>query len=294
MSQQHHGAPREARNVASSAGTGQALHFFVAMAPSGVEIAETIHFGGAEKADVHAALLQQAHHVEHRAALRGTAQIRRIAHGVEQFGGRSFAEHAIFKKAHRTRRVRAARDEEGEHRQAHADEYEFAISDFTRGSGYHQFTEGVATRREIGFGASHYDCALSFFRMSQAQREYCAINFLRMAAQPPETVCGALWNLHWCGRAERAAENRQPVSQSRRLCRHQCPWKLGLRFSKNAFRPSRQSCDSKQCRCRRISSSSAASRSLRCSLLMRCFTSRCASPAPVAMLSASFLVSASN
>src|SRR5277367_489314 len=214
MSQQHHGAPREARNVASSAGTGQALHFFVAMAPSGVEIAETIHFGGAEKADVHAALLQQAHHVEHRAALRGTAQIRRIAHGVEQFGGRSFAEHAIFKKAHRTRRVRAARDEEGEHRQAHADEYEFAISDFTRGSGYHQFTEGVATRREIGFGASHYDCALSFFRMSQAQREYCAINFLRMAAQPPETVCGALWNLHWCGRAERAAENRQPVSQS--------------------------------------------------------------------------------
>src|SRR5271169_4442605 len=56
MSQQHHGAPREARNVASSAGTGQALHFFVAMAPSGVEIAETIHFGGAEKADVHAAL----------------------------------------------------------------------------------------------------------------------------------------------------------------------------------------------------------------------------------------------
>jgi hypothetical protein len=130
------------------------------MAPGGIEIAETIYFGGTEKANVHAALLKQAHDVQHRAALRGTSKIWRIAHGVEKFAGGSFAQHAIFKEADGAWGVRATRDEKGEHRQTHADEYEFAISDFTRGGGYHQFAESVAASGEIGFGTSHQDCDL--------------------------------------------------------------------------------------------------------------------------------------
>src|SRR5271156_6787791 len=155
VSQQHYGAAREAGDVTRSAGTGQALHFLVAVAPGGVEIAEAIYFGGAEKAYVHATLLQRAHHVEHSAALRGAAQIGRIAHGVEKFGGGSFAENAIFKKADGAGGMRAARDQEREHRQAHADENEFAIADFASGGGYHQFAKGVAASGEVGFGTSH-------------------------------------------------------------------------------------------------------------------------------------------
>jgi hypothetical protein len=160
VSEQHYRTAREASDVASTARTRQALHFFIAMAPGGIKIAETIYFGGAEKAYVHSALLKEAHYVQHRAALRGAAQIWWIAHGVEKFAGGSFAQHAIFKEADGAWGVRATRHEKGEHRQTHADEYQLAIGDFTRGGGYHQFAESVAASGEIGFGASHQDCAL--------------------------------------------------------------------------------------------------------------------------------------
>jgi hypothetical protein len=163
------------------------------MAPGGIEIAETIYFGGAEKANVHAALLQQAHDVEHCTALRGATKIRRIAHGVEKFGGGSFAEHAIFKEADGVWSVRTTRHEKGEHRQTHADENEFGIGDFARGGGYHQLAEGVTTRGKIGFGTSHQDCALFIFRRSRWRQGNCSIGFLRMAASPLKpfvTLCG--------------------------------------------------------------------------------------------------------
>src|SRR5271169_6716544 len=47
VSEQHNRAPREAGYVTRAAGTRQALHFLVALAPGGIEIAEAIHFGGA-------------------------------------------------------------------------------------------------------------------------------------------------------------------------------------------------------------------------------------------------------
>src|ERR1700721_3497486 len=111
------------------------------MAPGGIKIAETIYFGGAEKAYVHSALLKEAHYLQHRAALRGAAQIWWIAHGVEKFAGGSFAPHAIFKEADGAWGGGARRHEKGEHRQTHADEYQLASGG-------------------IGFGASHQDCAL--------------------------------------------------------------------------------------------------------------------------------------
>ena len=160
VGEQHYRTASEAGDVACSAGAGQALHFFIAIAPGGVEIAEAIYFGCAEKADVHAALLQQTHHVEHGAALRCGAKIRWIAHSVEKLGGGSFAENAIFKQADCARSVRAAGYEKGKHRQAHANENQFTVADFARGGGYHEFAECVATRGEIGFGTNHQDCAL--------------------------------------------------------------------------------------------------------------------------------------
>jgi hypothetical protein len=188
VSEQHHCAAREAGNVASTSGTWQALCFLIAMAPSGIEIAETIYFGGAQEANVHAALLQEAHYVQHRAALRGVAQIWWIAHGVEKFGGGSFAEHAIFKEADGAWGVSATRDDKSQHRQTHADENEFTIADLTRGGGYHQLAEGVTTRGQIGFGTSHQDCAPFIFSRRRGQPGYCSSEFLRIAAQSSKAV----------------------------------------------------------------------------------------------------------
>src|ERR1700722_1120537 len=154
MSEQDDGAASQAGDIAGSAGTGEALHFVVAVAPSGIEISEAIDFGGAEKADVDAALLEEIHDVEHLAALGCVQDIRWIAHGVEQFGGRSFANDAVFEKSDGQGGVGATCDKEREHGQAHADEDDFAIVNFARGGGHHQLTEGVKATGGFGFLAT--------------------------------------------------------------------------------------------------------------------------------------------
>ena len=57
VSEQNDGAAGQAGDVAGSAGAGQALAFVIAVTPGGIEISEAVDFGGAEKADVDAALL---------------------------------------------------------------------------------------------------------------------------------------------------------------------------------------------------------------------------------------------
>src|SRR5437667_10171521 len=52
----------------------------------GVEIAEAVHFGGAEESEINASGLQQSHDAEHIQALGGAEDVRRIGHGVNQFG----------------------------------------------------------------------------------------------------------------------------------------------------------------------------------------------------------------
>ncbi len=39
----------------------------IVLAFGGIQISEAIHFGGAKKSDVHTALLEKSHHVQHRA-----------------------------------------------------------------------------------------------------------------------------------------------------------------------------------------------------------------------------------
>ena len=157
MRQQNHRAARETGDVARAARAGEPLHFIVAVAPRRTQIAEAIDFRSTEKTHVHAALLQQTHDVEHRAALGRFVNIRGIAHGVEKFGGRRLANDAIFEKSDGPRRVRAARDEEGEHGKAHAYKNNFAVANFPRGGGNHQFAEGVGARGAIRFGAMSHD-----------------------------------------------------------------------------------------------------------------------------------------
>jgi hypothetical protein len=144
-------APRETSDVASAAGAGEALHFVVAMTPGGIEIAEAIDFRCAEKTYVNASLLQQTHHIEHLAALGGAANICGIAHGVKKLGRRRLANDSIFKKSNGTRRMRASRNQEREHRKAHAYEDDFPIENFTRSGSDHKFAEGVGPRGAIGF-----------------------------------------------------------------------------------------------------------------------------------------------
>ena len=108
--EQDDGALRQTCDVARAARARQALHFAVTIAPSGIQIAEAIYFSGAEKTELHAALLQERHHVEHLAALSCAANIRGIGHGIEQFGRRSFAYEAILVKTDSPGRMRPLRD----------------------------------------------------------------------------------------------------------------------------------------------------------------------------------------
>jgi hypothetical protein len=151
VGEQDNRAAGEAGDVAGSAGTGEALHFVVTMAPGGIEISEAIDFGCAEEADVDAALLEKIHDVKHLAALGGVQNIWRVAHGVEKFGGGIFANDTVFEKSDGAGRMGAARDEKGEHGEAHADEDDFAVVNFARCGGHHQFAEGVGASGSFGF-----------------------------------------------------------------------------------------------------------------------------------------------
>jgi len=151
VGEQDNRAAGEAGDVAGSAGAGETLHFVVTMAPGGIEISEAVNFGGAEEADVDASLLQEIHDVEHLAALGSAEDVRRVAHGVKQLGGGSLTNDAVFEQANRAGSMGAASDEKGEHGKAHADEDDFAIVNFARGGGHHQFAEGVGACGGFGF-----------------------------------------------------------------------------------------------------------------------------------------------
>src|SRR5580704_5309504 len=120
MGKKHDSTFREARNVARASRSWQSLHFAIAMSPRAVQIAEAIHFRGTQKTHVDAALLQQAHHIEHLATLRRRAEVGRIAHSVEKFFGGSLADDPVFEETDSTRRMRSPRHKECQHRQPHS------------------------------------------------------------------------------------------------------------------------------------------------------------------------------
>ncbi len=144
MRQQHHRALRQARDVARATRTRQAHGAAVALPPDSVQVAEAVHFGGAQKTNLHASLLQQPHHVEHRAAKRRAAQVDRIAHSENRLIVGSLADDAVFVEPDGARRVRAFRHGKSQQRQAHPDEDPLAIVDLPRGGSHHQFAGGIS------------------------------------------------------------------------------------------------------------------------------------------------------
>jgi hypothetical protein len=111
-----------------------------------VQVAETVNFGGAEKSQMHASGLQQAHDAEHVQTLRSTENIWRIGHGVDEFGRWRGADHTVFKQADRLRSMGAFCHDESDERKAHADEHNFSVADFAGGGGDHQLAGGVSQR----------------------------------------------------------------------------------------------------------------------------------------------------
>ena len=171
--EQDDGALRQTCYVARAARARQTLHFAVTIAPRGIQIAEAIDFGRAEKTELHAALLQKGHYVEHLAALSCAANIRWVGHGVKQFRRGSFANQAILVETDGARRMSPLRDEKCEHWQPHADEDEFAIGDFSRRGGDHDFARGVSARCYLAFAIR---CGHRFlYRRATTAR--CAIPF---------------------------------------------------------------------------------------------------------------------
>ncbi len=90
-------ALRQASNVTRASGAREPHRLSVPAAPRCVEIAKAVDLRRAQKADVHAALLQQSHHRNHIPAIRSLKQIRRISHGVQKSRGRLFADDPVLK-----------------------------------------------------------------------------------------------------------------------------------------------------------------------------------------------------
>ena len=139
------------------------MRLAVAASPGGIQISKAIDFRGAEKTNVHAALLEQRHNVEHLAGLRGATQIRRIAHRIQQLRRRCFSDQSIFVKSDSIGRVGLLGDEKCEDRQSHADEHQLTVCDFAGGCRDHQLTVGVAACGNLSFYRGWLDQVLPFF-----------------------------------------------------------------------------------------------------------------------------------
>ena len=124
-----------------------------------IEIAEAIDFGSAEKAEVDASALQQAHDRKHVETLSGAADVGRISHGVDELGRWSGADDAILEEADGAGRVSAFGDDEGDERQAHANEDNFPVANLARRGSDHQFAEGEGGG---GIGGSGGHLAIGF------------------------------------------------------------------------------------------------------------------------------------
>src|SRR5580692_9376510 len=95
--QKNHKPMRETRNVASSARTRQPRASLWSRYFGRVQISEAINLSGAEKSQMYATGLQQAHYAQHVQALSCAKDVRRIGHGVDQFWRWGSTDHTIFK-----------------------------------------------------------------------------------------------------------------------------------------------------------------------------------------------------
>src|SRR5580693_9174250 len=88
---------RESRNVASPARTGQPRASLRSRYLGRIQVSETIDLSSAQKSQMDATGLQQAHYAEHVQALSCAQDVRRIGHSVDQFWRGGGTDHTIFK-----------------------------------------------------------------------------------------------------------------------------------------------------------------------------------------------------
>src|SRR5712691_9885810 len=155
--EQHNCALREASYVARATRARQPHLLPAAAAPRGIEVAEPVHLGCSQKADVYAALLQQRHHGKHVAAIARTPQIRWIAHGIEQFRRGLVPDHAIFEEPNGARCMGALGDGESDHRKSHPDEHQLTVVNFTCCRRNHQFTPREKARGCAGMSSGRHN-----------------------------------------------------------------------------------------------------------------------------------------
>src|SRR5581483_7940870 len=151
MLQEHDKTMRERCNVARASRTRQTNYPMRTVDLSRIQIAEAIHFGSAQEAEMYTPRLQQAHHAHHVEALRRTPDVWRIGHGVDQLGSRRSADDTICEQSNCIRRMSAFSNYKGDQRQAHADENIFAILDLAGCGRDHELTKRVGERLRNGW-----------------------------------------------------------------------------------------------------------------------------------------------
>ena len=203
-----------------------------------IQIAEPIDFRGAQETHVHAALLQETHHVEHLPALRGTAEIRRIAHRVKNFGEGVSRMIPFSKRPIACGACVRLRHKECQHRQPHSDEHQLTIADFARRRRHHDFAGRVTARCDLRLALRRGHKSLSHSDRHRPKR-----------------------NVEIANRGVTCF----PALTSRET--------LAAAFQKMPSSPSAQSSELKHSTWRRISSSRAFSSSARLDPNSSCFTS---------------------
>src|SRR5438034_7477526 len=119
MLEQHEEAMGKRRDVTGTTRSRQTNHSSWSLNQSGIQIPKAINFSPAQKSQIDAPGLEQAHHTEHVETLGRVENIRRISHGVDQFSSRTRADDAVFEKSNGVRRMSLLRDNKCDQRQAH-------------------------------------------------------------------------------------------------------------------------------------------------------------------------------
>jgi len=119
----------------------------ITLAPRGVQVAEAVYLCGSQKADVHATLLEQAHHIEHGAGLRRAPKVWGIGHGVKQLRRGRFADDAVSNNPIALVGMGAFRHGKGNQRQPHADEDNLRVANFPGRRSHHKLAGRVCKSR---------------------------------------------------------------------------------------------------------------------------------------------------
>ena len=142
-------APAQDRDVGSSPAPRQ-LHLGSARLAyiRGIEVAEPVDLRAADEPKVDPALRHESHRVRHPRRPQGAGDVRWVAHRAEKLGRGLVAHQPDLEQAPCVGRVRVASDRVRQHRQAHSNEDQVAVTDLARGDRDHQLLRGVASYRQ--------------------------------------------------------------------------------------------------------------------------------------------------